>query len=173
MFGGGGAWMGLVASIQIVPAAVFKRHKSALEELEVPAGAPSFWLDKAWLQFHTTLRAMPKPLCLAISGDHSACGRLEGGLVRAQGEEPGDDEDESEDELGDDFYLGYASPALVQKVNQALGKLTEEKMLAAIKGAGWSLGTGGKKYYGTAFRELKKAYRAAAKKKDALQVIIT
>lgn len=165
--------MGLVASLEVVPAAAFKRHKRALEKLEVPAGAPSFSLDKAWLQFHTTLRAMPRPFCLAISGDHAAYGRLEGGLVRAQGEEPSDDEDETEDEMGDDFYLGYASPALVQKVDQALRKLTEEKMLAAVKAAGWSLGTGGKKYYGTAFQELKKAYRAAAKKNDALQVLIT
>ena len=161
--------MGLVATIKIVPASVFRRNRSALEELKVPPGASSFSLDKAWLQFHTTLRAMPKPLCLVISGDHAACGRLEGGLVRAQGEEPSDDEDE----LADDFYLGYASPALVKKVDQALGKLTDEKMLAAIRAAGWSLGTGGKKYYGTAFRELKKAYRAAAKKNDALEVIIT
>ncbi|MBA4190757.1 MAG: hypothetical protein C0467_22455 [Planctomycetaceae bacterium] len=173
MFGKAGACMGLVASLEVVPAVVFKRHKDALAELVAPPGAPTFWLDKSWLQFHTTLRARPKPLCLAISGDHSACGRLEGGLVRAQGEEPGGDGDESEDELGDDFYLGYASPALVQKVDQALEKLTEETMLAAIKAAGWSLGTGGKKYYGTAFRELKKAYRAAAKQKDALQVLIT
>lgn len=117
--------MGLIASLEIVPAAVFKRHKRALEKLEVPAGASSFSLDKAWLQFHTTLRAMPKPLCLSISGD------------------------------------------------QAMGKLTEEKMLAAVKAAGWSLGTGGKKYYGAAFEELKKAYRAAAKKNDALQILIT
>ena len=165
--------MGLVASLEVVPSAVFKRHKTALDKLDVPGGASSFALDKAWLQFHTTFRVMPKPLCLAISGDHAAYGRLEGGLVRALGEEPRDDEDEREEELGDDFYLGYASPALVQKVDQALRSFTEEQMLTAVKAAGWSLGTGGKKYYGTAFRELKKAYKAAAKKKDALQVLIT
>lgn len=161
--------MGLVASLEVVPAAVFRRHKRALDELEVPAGALSFWLDKAWLEFHTTFRAMPKPLCLVISGDHPARGQLEGGLVRAQGEDPEADEDE----LGDDFYLGYASPGLVQKVDQSLRRLSEDKMLAAVKAAGWSLGRGGRTYYGTAFRELKKAYRVAARNKSALQVIIT
>ena len=172
--------MGMVASLEVVPAASFQRHKSTLAELEIPANAASFQLDKAWLQLHCALRGLPKPLSLAISGDCPCYSRLEGGLVGMPGElDMNDDEWEKLEQKWDDegidpsCYIGFFSPALVKKLDRALGKLTEEALFAAIKTAGWSLNKGDKKYYGLAFRELKKACQVAAKKEDALRILIT
>jgi hypothetical protein len=156
--------MAMVASVEAVPAATFRRHKRALAELEIPAGAASFQLDKAWLQLHCALRGMPKPLCLAISGDCPAYSRLEGGLLGMPGELDVDDEEWEkleqkwlEEGIDTSCYIGFFSPALVKKLDRALGKLTEEELFAAIKTDGWSLHKGDKKYYGFAFGELKRA----------------
>lgn len=168
--------MGLIACMKVVPAEAFNRHKKDLTKLDGAAKEPSFNLDKAWLEFHTALREGPKPLCLMISGDSPAYGKLEGGLVRAAGAVPLTDEeleDESLDEEQDDFYLGYASPGLVKKVVEALPKLSEEKLFAAIKAAGWPCRKGDQKYYRFALVEMRKAYRAAAKNGDALEILIT
>lgn len=173
--------MGMVASLDVVPAATFRRNKSALAELEIHAGAASFGIDKAWLQLHCALRGMPKPLCLAISGDCPSYSRLEGGLLGLPGEEEVDDEKEwekleqkwLEEGIDTSCYIGYFSPALVKKLDRALGKLTEEELFAAIKTDGWPLLKGDKKYYGFAFGELKKACQVAAKKGDALRIMIT
>jgi len=172
--------MGMIASLEAVPAASFRRHKSALAELELPADSASFQLDKAWLQLHCALRGMPKPLCLAISGDCPTYSRLEGGLVGMPGELDVDDEEWEkleqkweEEGIDTSCYIGFFSPALVKKLDRALGKLTEEALFAAIKTAGWSLKRGDKKYYGFAFGELKKACQVAAKKGDALRIMIT
>jgi hypothetical protein len=168
--------MGMVASLEVVPAATFRRHKSALAELDIPTGSASFALDKAWLQLHCALRKKPKPLCLAISGDCPAYSRLEGGLVGTSADMDADDEEwEKWEEEGIDpsCYIGYFSPAFVKKLNLALGKLSDEQLFAALTAEGFSLRKGDKKYYASAFVELKKACRVAAKKGDALRILIT
>jgi hypothetical protein len=171
-----GTPMGLVATMKVLPAAAFRRHKKDLTKLKNGTEGPSFELDKAWLEFHTALRKKPKPLSLAISGDSPAYGKVEGGLVRAADARPLTDEeleDESLDEEQDDFYLGYASPGLVTKLEKALAKLSEEDLFAAIKTAGWPCRKGDQKYYRFALDAMRKAYRAAAKKGDALEILIT
>jgi hypothetical protein len=172
--------MGMVASLDVVPAAAFRRHKPALAELEIPSNASSFQLDKAWLELHCALRGMPKPLCLAISGDCPCYSRLEGGLVGIPGELDVDDEEWEkleqkweEEGIDTSCYIGFFSPAFVKKLDRALGKLTEEALFAAIKTAGRSLNKGDQKYLRSAFRELKKACQVAAKKGDALRILIT
>lgn len=172
--------MGMVASLEVVPAATFRRHKSALAELDIPAGTASFPLDKAWLPLQCALRGMPKPLCLAISGDCPAYSRLEGGLIGTSADMDADDEEREEleqkwEEEGIDpsCYIGFFTPGLVKKLDRALGNLTKEELFAAIKAAGWPLQKEDKEYYGFAFGELKKACKVAAKKGDALRIFIT
>lgn len=158
--------MGLAASMKVIPAALFEQYKSDLADLDVPRDAASFWLDKAWLELHTTLRRMPKPLCLAVSGDCPVDGQLDGGLIP-------DGEVESDDEGEDDCYIGYASPKLVPKVGRALGQLSENELLAAIQAEGWPSRISDQRSYRVAFDTLKTAYHTAAEAGDALLVVIT
>jgi hypothetical protein len=159
--------------MSVIPAAAFKQHKDNLTGLEVPADAPKFWLNKLWLEFHTALRGMPKPLCLAISGDHPVYGRLDGGLLRAGDDTPDDEVEEMDDEDGDDGYFGVASPALVKRLDAALGQFSDAELLAAIKSAGWPRKKGASRHYGSSFDQLRKAYRAAAETGAAVMVVIT
>ncbi len=160
--------MGMLASLKLVSGSAFKRHKANLAEMEVPEDAPSFALDKAWLELHSVLREMPKPLCLALQGDRPTYGRL---LVAAGGD-PGVYGMEA-DEEADDCYLGYVSPALVKKLADALEALSEEDVLAAIKVAGWPSKKADQRYHRTCLGELRAAYRTAAESGAALMVLIS
>ena len=159
--------MGLRASMKVIPAALFKQHKDDLAELDVPKGATAFSID-AWLEIQSVLRAKPKPLKLAISGDRPIDGKLEGGLLRTSSGEA-DDDDTDDDDDGDDCYIGYASPTLVKKLDAALATLDESELLADIKAAGLS----GKSEYRKSFAILRKAYATAAESGAAILVIIT
>ena len=155
----------------VVPAALFRRGKGDLANLEVPAKAAAFRLDKAWVELHSALRRLPKPLPLAIAGDRPVGTRLDDGLLRER-DDDSDEEDESEDD-GDDCYFGYASPALVKKVDRALGQLSEAELLTAIAAAGWaSVKKADQRYYLAAFGELMKAYSRASAEGAALMILI-
>ena len=160
--------MGVLASLRIVTAAAFKRHKANLVELEVPEDAPSFALDQAWLALHAVLREMPKPLRLALQGDRPAYGRL---LVAADGD-PGLYGLEMEDEEADDCYIGYVTPGLVRRLATALEALPEDDLLAAIKAAGWPSRKTDQRLYRACLAELRMAYRTAADCGAALMVLI-
>lgn len=165
--------MGLAASLKVIPAALFKRHKDDLAELEVPADVSSFWLDKAWAELHTAMREMPKPLCLAVMGDHPVCGRLDGGLLRGSADELDDEDEDRDDDDEEDCYIGYASPALVKRLHSALDQLSDDELLTAIKSAGWPCRKSDQRNYRASFAELKSAYRTAAESGAAVMVVIT
>ncbi len=160
--------MGLRASMTVIPAALFKQHKDDLAELEVPKGAASFSID-AWLELQSALRAKPKPVKLAISGDRPVDGSLEGGLLRTSNDDADDDDEDMDDDDGDGCYIGYASPALVEKLAAALALLDETELLSEIKAAGFT----GKSEHGKSLAMLKKAYSAAAESGAAVLIIIT
>ena len=161
--------MGLRASMTVIPAALFKRHKDALADLVVPKGAASFPID-AWLEIQSVLGAKPKPLKLAFSGDRPVDGKLEDGLLRTSSDDADEDDDDDMDgDDGDGCYIGYASPTLVKKLDAALALLDETELLGEIKAAGFS----GKSEHRKSFANLRKAYGLAAESGSAVLVIIT
>ncbi len=162
--------MGLIASMTVVPAAVFRRGKGDLANLEVPAKAATFRLDKAWVELHAALRQLPKPLPMAIAGDHPVGTRLDDGLLG--GCDDDSDEEENYEDV-EDCYVGYASPSLVKKVDPALRQLSDAELLAAIGAAGWAnVKKAEQRYCLATFAELKKAYSRAGAEGAALMILI-
>lgn len=163
--------MGLAASMRVLPADLYEQYKDTTDDCPSPeACGARFSLDRAWQELHEAFRGMPKPLPLAVSGDRPFRSRLDDGLLR--GGNP--DSDEEWDENEEDCYFGYASPALVKKLDRALEQLSEDEVLAAITAAGWDCTKkSDQKYYLSAFKELRKAYRTAAPEGAALLIVIT
>ena len=112
-------------------------------------------IDKAWHDFHVVFRSKGPPLSLAIAGDyrhplspHSL--------------------DEFCDGRYHEYYVGFASPQLVQEVAEALAKVTASDYKR------WETELVGDQYsMETFFPTLKTAYLEAAVRRNALMIVIS
>ncbi len=144
--------MGVIASLTVIPA---DRLNKTMTYFKRGARIPSsdkyrFYIDKAWIDFHEAFKELPEPLPFAVMGP---------------------DFKKMEQEVELDFII--ISPALVKEVNLALKKLSEEKMIAALKKKAivsrYSKGSYQRYYFGV----FKKAYRMAAKESAGIAVLIS
>jgi len=138
-----------------------RRHRGNINNLSLPEDCASFDLDKAWLEIHLALRQMRAPVNRALRGDRTIYGALEGGVLEVP-----------EDEHGPDAFIGLATPGLVKKIDKALASLTGQRLVSLIKKDGWEVDSHRRDYYARCLKELKSAYRTAAKQDSYLQVFI-
>ena len=116
--------------------------------------APSHSIDKAWYEFHLVLRTKGLPLCLAVAGD----------FLHPQSPHTLDEFCKGDHE----YYVGFASPKLVQEVGDALANLTVsdyKRWEAELVGPDYNCGE-------MFFPNLKAAYTEAAAQGHALMIVI-
>lgn len=144
--------MGVRAGLTEIPSDLFDSMVAGGESTFPYAARRS--IDKAWHDFHTVFQGQGPPLSLAISGDclqpqspHSLSEFCEG---------------------NHNWYVGFASPALVNEVAQVLANLTSSDYKR------WETEMTGKQYNcgETFFANLKAAYTEAAARKNALMIVI-
>src|SRR2546421_12751050 len=141
--------MGVNGNLTVIPATEFRKVRADPMHY-VPRAAGRFDLYREWLSLQVALDTMGSPLNLALRGN------------RPQGPE----------ESWDECYFAYVTPALVKKIGQALGKVTDDQFIAALKAAGWHPRKREHKYYLGALQTLKDAYRSAARQGACLSILI-
>jgi hypothetical protein len=118
------------------------------------AGGTRHSIDKAWYDFHVVFRSKGPPLSLAMSGDyrhplspHSLDEFCKGNY---------------------EYYVGFASPALVEEVANALANVTASNYKE------WETACNCDQcpLIETFFAALKTAYLGAATRKNALMIVI-
>ena len=145
--------MGIRAGLTEITPDVFEQVRTGGEP-DLSEG-PRHSIDKAWQDFHSVFRAKGQPLSLAISGDYL---------------HPSSSHTLDEFCKGDhDYYVGFASPTLVQHVADSLAAVT------ATEYKHWESELFGDHYNGgeTLFPHLKAAYVDAATRNNALMIVIT
>jgi hypothetical protein len=171
--------MGVCASLAELPAADFEVLKAFPRDARSAHRTATTNLDKAWYQLRDAFEHAPHPLCLALAGDHvcPSCGTLY---------------DFS------DYYLAYVSPGLVKNVSTAFLHTSEAAVKRMLSGGGFELhcmletvkqlrksnqrtaarhvqrwlNDGWTKNGFSAFKDLRKAYKQAAARGNALEIFI-
>lgn len=144
--------MGVRAGLTEIPSEIFEQI-SAGAEPAIPK-EPHYSIDKAWNDFHQVFRNLGPPLDHAISGDrrHPQC------LHTMDNFCGGDHE----------YFVGFASPELVQEVSNALASLTPadyKRIEVQFYGDGYNCGE-------TFFSALKAAYENASAAENAVMIVI-
>jgi hypothetical protein len=138
--------MSIEATLTIMPPTELRKFKKDPRKYVRPKEIEQFDLYGYWSDLDEALVTFGEPLKFTIMG-----------ADRCNWDER--DEDEEMDTVWD----ADVSPALVKKISRALAKITDEKLLAALKQAGIKLRKYEQKDYLGVFETLKSAYRKAAK----------
>ncbi|MCI0379413.1 MAG: YfbM family protein [Gemmataceae bacterium] len=144
--------MGLDASFTVIPLDEFRKYRKDPMHYIFPDTLAKIDLYREWDGLDLALQKMKSPLSLAIRGDQP--------------------EGEAYDK-GWDAYFAFVTAPLVKKINKALTAVSEEELIAALKEAGLRLRKNEHKDYIGALKGLKAAYRAAAKIKGCLSILIS
>ena len=142
--------MGLDASYRLIPRSEYRKHQKDSVHYVFPKSLPQFHLDREWLALHDALTQFGKPLSDAIRGNRPS--------------EPFDDEWE--------VYDSFFTPGLVKKIDKALGNVTNEAFVAALKHDGRIKRKRDAKGYLESFDSLKAGFHDAASKDAYLWILI-
>lgn len=151
--------MGIEATLTVIPRSEMKKRQRS-------ANLPEFLLHKSWSELQQALDEI---------------GGVVGKALRGNEPIPDDsaDEDDDLDDLDDDDFdseLIDVPPALVKKINTALAKISDERLLGVVaeqrKGSGGRLHKREQGDIIAAFETLKSAYRQAATADAYLRIFI-
>jgi hypothetical protein len=141
--------MALDATLTVIAASEYR--KSVADPHYIPKSGAKFELYRDWHTLDSALNKIGAPVSLAMRGNR-----------------PGPfafDEDW-------DAYFSHATAGLVKKIDKALGKVSDEEFLAALREAGWRFRKRDEGSHLGSLETVKAAYRAAAKKSACLQILI-
>jgi len=147
--------MSIEASITVMPPQELRKWKKDPKNYVFPKRIKQFEFElyHFWGDFDDALVHLGEPLQFAIMG-----------MNRAEWDEP--------DEEMDTVWDAYIPPAMVKKIERALSKISDEAFLAALNQSGTKLRKRQYREFLEVFSTLKAAYRAAAKKKSYVCVLI-
>jgi hypothetical protein len=144
--------MGVRAGLTEIPSEILEQVRAGGEP-DFPE-SPRHSIDKAWHDLHAVFRAKGLPLSLAVSGDylHPLSNHTLDEFCKG----------------GHEYYVGFASPDLVQQVAEHLASVSAadyKRWEVELFGDQYNVG---EKY----FPHLKTAYLEAAARKNSLMIVI-
>jgi hypothetical protein len=159
--------MGLDAWYEVVSRSEFAKRNQASEESDSERESVQYELFRDWWELDAVFIQMDKPLNLVIRGNRPTITDF--------------------DEEWGGAYEAYTTPAIVKKIDRALGSVSSkqfvlqlkavrkaraQKFPADIRSKMASLRSHEAKYFISALTTIKAAYRAAAKKNAYLRIFI-
>jgi hypothetical protein len=138
--------VGLNATLSVITRKEFRKYPRVN-----PAVVAEFDLAKGWTPLELALQTMPSPLNLALRGNRPAV-------------------EEFEDDR--DAYDAFVTPAFVRRISTALAGVSDNELITALKSVGFAQRKREHAEHLAFFKELKAAYRTAAKQDAYLRIFI-
>jgi hypothetical protein len=142
--------MGLDAILRVIPASEYRKLRADPKHY-ITREVAKFDLYREWSALDAALNKLGGPASLAIRGNRPSHEAFEDSW---------------------ETYFAHATPAFVKKIHRALAKISQERLIAALKDAGWQVRKYEHKTYWKCLETLKEAYRLAAKQSACVSILI-